>query len=494
MANCIRCGRQLPPLTFKKICQWCVQHEAAQRGEESDDARQPVITRPWVRRSESSITLTQVLFGANMVLFLAMAMATYVATEDVNAVLIAISKGFSGEILVHFGANFGPYTLSGDWWRLFTYMFLHGEAMHILFNMWCLWDLGRLCESLYGRWTFAAIYVITAISGGLASIAWNPGVLSVGASGAIFGLAGALAASFYLGEFSLPIAIRSTFRSLAFFIGFNILFGFGYNAFLGGNYSGIDNAAHIGGLVSGAILGALIARLAPQHDAPLRRTTLVGVVALALLAAGLGVRQWRGGQMRMARAFQEGKGDPVAQLQAVIKQQPNLAQAHFALAQAYLARGQYPEAAAELKRVIELKPENLEARFDLGLVYLSERQIEDAKSAFTQILAKDANSAEGHYGLGLVLADQQNYSAAIEEFKKAAPDPHVSGAYYEMGKSYAKLSRYDDAIEAYLKEKEKTGDNPDLENALADAYQAKGRLKEAQEARDRAQLRGPAAR
>src|SRR5207302_11057990 len=98
MANCIRCGRQLPPLTFKKMCQWCVQHEAAQRGEESGNVPQPVITRPWVRRSESTITLTQVLFGANLALFLAMALATYVATDDVNAVLIAISKGFSGEI------------------------------------------------------------------------------------------------------------------------------------------------------------------------------------------------------------------------------------------------------------------------------------------------------------------------------------------------------------------------------------------------------------
>jgi superkiller protein 3 len=221
----------------------------------------------------------------------------------------------------------------------------------------------------------------------------------------------------------------------------------------------------------------------------------VGVVVLAVLAAGFGVRQWRGGSMRLARAFQETKGDQVAKLQAVIKQQPNLADAHFALAQAYLARDQYPEAEAELKRVIELMPRNLEARFDLGLVYLSERQLENAKSAFTQILAQDANSAEGHYGLGLVLADQQSYSAAIEEFKKAGTDSRVSGVYYEMGKSYAKLNRYDDAIAAYLKEKEKTGENPDLENALADAYQAKGMLKEAQDARARAQqLREPAAR
>jgi membrane associated rhomboid family serine protease/cytochrome c-type biogenesis protein CcmH/NrfG len=460
-------------LTFKKICQWCVQHEAAQRGEESDDARQPVIRQPWVRQSESSITLTQVLFGANIAVFLATALAS------------GSPLNISGEVSVHYGANFGPYTLSGQWWRLLTYMFLHGGAMHIFFNMWCLWDLGRLCESLYGRWTFAATYLITGVSGGLASVAWNPGVLSVGASGAIFGLAGALIASFYLGEFSLPrVAISGTLRSLVIFAVFNL--GFGQL------FGGIDNACHIGGLVSGLILGALIARLSPQPVA-LRRATVVGVVALAVLAAGLGVRQWRGGPMRMARAFQEGRGDPIAQLQTVVKQQPNLVQARFALAQAYLARQQFPEAEAEFKRIIELQPANIEARFDLGLVYLSQNRLNDAKSVFTQILAQEPNSAEGHYGLGLVLAGQQNYSAAIEEYKKATSGPRISGVYYELGNSYAKLNRYDDAIEAYLKEKEKSGDDPDLENALADAYQAKGMTKEAQDARDRVQeLRGPA--
>ena len=135
MANCIRCGRQLPPILFgKKICQWCVQHEAAQRGELDEDAKQPVIAAPWVRR-ESSITLTQVILGANVMVFIAMVLAS------------GPSLDFTGKVMVHFGANFGPFTLSGEWWRLLTYMFLHGGLMHIAFNMWCLWDLGTLCES-----------------------------------------------------------------------------------------------------------------------------------------------------------------------------------------------------------------------------------------------------------------------------------------------------------------------------------------------------------
>src|SRR5579862_5233878 len=241
MANCIRCGRKLSGLTFgKKICPWCRQHEAAQRGELADDVPQPVIAAPWTRRSESTITLTRLLFGANVAVYIAMALASGSVID------------FPGRTLGAFGANYGPLTLTGDWWRLFTYMFLHGGLMHIAFNMWCLWDLGALCESLYGRWTFAAIYLTTGIAAGLASVAWNPGVLSVGASGAIFGLAGALIASFSLGEFSVPrVAISGTLRSLLFFVGFNVLFGT--------LSPGIDNGAHGGGLVSGLIFGALIA-------------------------------------------------------------------------------------------------------------------------------------------------------------------------------------------------------------------------------------------
>jgi len=431
---------------------------------------------PWMRRRESTITLTHLIFGANIAVYLAMALASGSPTT------------FPERIALHFGANYGPFTLSGQWWRLFTYMFLHSGPMHIFFNMWCLWDLGRLCESLYGRWTYAAIYLITGVAGGLASVGWNPGVLSVGASGAVFGLAGALLASFYLGEFSLPrYAISGTLRSLAFFIGFNVLFGAGFNFFAGGS-GGVDNACHFGGLVSGLALGALIARVAPQSDAPLRRAGVVGAVALLVLAAGLGVRQWRGGPMRLAREFQQSNGDMVAQLKLILRQQPNSPVLHFNLGQAYFSRQQFPEAEAEFKRVLELQPQSGAARFYLGMTYLSQKRIDDAKATFTEMLSEESTSAQGHYGLGLALAEQQDHQGAIEQFKKAVSSgAQISGIYYEMGKSYAKLKMYDNAIASFLQEKENLGDDPDLENALADAYQAKGMAAQAQEARSRAE-------
>jgi membrane associated rhomboid family serine protease/Flp pilus assembly protein TadD len=472
MANCIRCGRQLPPLTFgKKICQWCVQHEAAQRGELADDARQPVIAAPWVRR-ESSITLTHVLVGANIAVFLAMALASGSIMD------------FNGEVMVRFGANFGPFTLSGEWWRLFTYMFLHGGLMHIAFNMWCLWDLGALCESLYGRWTYAAIYLLTGVAAGLASVGWNPGTLSVGASGAIFGLAGALIASFYLGEFSVPrIAIQGTLRSLLFFVGFNVLFGT--------MMSGIDNAAHGGGLVSGLILGALIARVAPQPDNLVRRASVLLFMVLIVGGAALGIHQWRGSGIHFGRSGMDARENVdrmIGELQKKVKQSPQDASAHYSLAHAYFANGQLPEAESKLKRVLDLQPQNIRARMDLGAAYLDHEQPKEAQEQFTHVIAQDSNHVGAHAGLGVALADQGNHAAAIEEYKNALRlKPKTRGVYYRMGISQAELKQYDDAIDSYSKEKDESGDDAELENALADAYQAKGMTSQAQEARSKAE-------
>jgi rhomboid protease GluP len=285
MANCIRCGRKLPGLTFgKKICQWCRQHEAVQRGEIVDDRPQPVMAAPWVRRREFPISLTQILLGINVAVYLAMALASGSVVD------------FSGLDLRPWGANIGPYTIAGQWWRLFTYMFVHGGILHIGFNMWCLWDLGALSESLYGPSTYAGIYLITGVGAGITSVAWNPMVASVGASGAIFGLAGALIASFYLGEFNLPgMAIKGTLTSLLIFAVFNIFFGT--------VMSGVDNAAHFGGLGVGLILGALIAKLAPQRDHAFRRVAVLGIVALGVAISFLMVQNWRGSQLFLYRRW-----------------------------------------------------------------------------------------------------------------------------------------------------------------------------------------------
>ena len=476
MANCIQCGRRLAGFTFgKKICQWCVQHERAQRGEEAD-AVQDVMPTPWARGgSESTITLNHVIFGANIAVFLAMVLAQG-SIDD-----------FSGQLSAKYGANYGPWTLSGDWWRLFTYMFLHGGVLHIVMNMWCLWNIGGLCEALYGRWTYAAIYVITGVAGGIASIGWNPGVLTVGASGALFGLTGALIASFYLGEFSLSgISLKGTLSSLLFFAGFSL--------FLGSTIPGIDNACHVGGLLSGLIIGGLIAVAAPRRDA--RRLGVVALVALLVAGSAFGVEKWRGGPYRMARAMRSlSDRDPeqaIEQLRALVRQQPNVPQGHYALAEALFSQNHYPEAETEFRRALQLQPSNAAARFNLGLVLLIQNRSAEAKKLFAEAIAKNAGDADAHYGMGLVLSDEDKPKDAIEEFKTAAKlGTEVSGLYFEMGNTYARLNQLDDAIDAYQQQRKIEGDTANLENALAAAYQAKGMKEQAAEAREKAaQMRG----
>ena len=175
--------------------------------------------------------------------------------------------------LFAWGANYGPATLEGQWWRLLSSTFIHGGIIHLALNMQCLWQLGKLTERLYGNWTFLLLYILSGLGGSVASLWWNPNTLSVGASGAIFGVAGGLVAFLYLGKLPLPRgATQSILSSTLVFVGYNLLYGF--------TSTGIDNAAHIGGLVTGALVGALLTRPLPPPPGSSR-------LPKAFIAAGL---------------------------------------------------------------------------------------------------------------------------------------------------------------------------------------------------------------
>src|SRR5271166_1848914 len=418
MANCVQCGRQLPALRFGRKCQWCVQHEAAQRGE--DISIQRVEPAPWTRQQSSSMAVTQAIFGINVAVFAAMALAG-----------VSMLDNPSGQDLVRWGANFGPLTVSGQWWRLLTCVFIHGGLLHIGFKMWCLWSLGRLAESIYGHWTFAAVYLITGLSASLTSLIWNPVVLSVGASGAIFGIAGALIASFYLGEFSLPrAAIAGTLRSVVLFVG--------YNLFFGAVIARTDNAAHIGGLLMGLLLGALIAKVAPGHDDFLRRTAVLLVGVLLVVGGVMWLQRSRAyllhGQNGVGLLGQGKTDQGIAELQKSVRLRPDFAATHAALARAYIAKHDFENAAAEMRRVIALNPRNEDAYYRLGLIYLEQKLPSKAQETFAQLLKIDSNNADGHNGLADALADQHRDLEALEEYKRAAAlDSGYQGVYYNMG-------------------------------------------------------------
>ena len=470
MAKCAQCGRKLPAFSFQKICEWCVRHEAARRGEEPEDAVQSVMPVPWAAADSSPVIITQALFGINIAVFAAMA-------------LQGIAMDPTSEQLIHWGANSGPLTLGGQPWRLLTSTFVHIGLLHIFFNMWCLWDLGAMCESLYGHWTFAAVYLISGVAASLTSVWWRPVGVSAGASGAIFGIVGALIASHYVGEFSAPaFAVRSRLRSVVTFAGYALLFG---------AVSGrTDNAAHLGGLVTGLIFGALIARAAPERD-PMPRIVVVMCMGLLVLGSGAWLHRSRSYLIHAQRGdalVNENKTDEgTAELQLAIRQRPDYVPAHFALAHAYFDKGRFNEAESELNRVLELQPKHEGAKYELGMVYLHQQRIPEAKDKFTGLLRVDKDDAYAHLGLGMALAAEENHSAALQEYKTAAQiQPDLSSAFYRIGLEETKLKRYDDAIADFRHQAENWGDDYDTETALAVAYQAKGMLSEAKVALEKA--------
>ncbi len=192
------------------------------------------------------------------------------------AALLSAGAGIvrsSPDLLLAWGANFGPATGDGQQWRLLSHMFLHFGVVHLVFNMWALWDAGRLVERLYGNSAFLGIYLLAGICGGLASYGWNePRVVSAGASGAIFGVYGALLAFVALRRRSVPREILGSIgASAAVFISFSL--------FVGAVLTGIDNAAHLGGLAGGFAAGLACAALPGRMPRAAAAVLGAGIVA-----------------------------------------------------------------------------------------------------------------------------------------------------------------------------------------------------------------------
>jgi rhomboid protease GluP len=156
------------------------------------------------------------------------------------------------DVILSLGAKHNQgIKLRGEYYRFLTSMFLHGGLLHIVFNAWALYTLGPEAERIYGTARFLAIYFIAGLAGGVASYAFSPNP-AVGASGAIFGLIGALAVFYYLSRELLGSAARQQFGSLLTVIMINLFIGFSSGGL-------IDNFAHLGGLAGGAAIGWLLA-------------------------------------------------------------------------------------------------------------------------------------------------------------------------------------------------------------------------------------------
>lgn len=193
---------------------------------------------------------------------------------------LMVLKGVSffqptGYDILLWGANYGPLTVTGDWWRLITCVFVHIGIVHLAFNMYALYMAGVYLEPMLGKTKYLVAYLCTGIFASITSLAWHSEpVPSAGASGAIFGMYGVFLALLLTNLIPKQIRI-ALLQSIGVFVVFNLVYGI---------KSGIDNAAHIGGLASGMIIGFIYYLSLKKESEGNRKNSVVLIVAAVTVA------------------------------------------------------------------------------------------------------------------------------------------------------------------------------------------------------------------
>ena len=279
--HCTRCGRPIcpdcmVPAPVGHHCPTCIAEARA-------DYRRGPGRRVAVANAKG-VSVTNVLVG--------ILVAVYVL-EVARGGVGSLVTGPSSKVLVDMGAAVGLFghgntveggIAAGQYWRLFTSMFLHASVIHLGLNAYALWIFGSMLEPEIGRWRFLTVYLLTGLAAGVASYAFLiPFVPGVGASGAIFGVFGVFLVYNYRRRQTALGAAR--LRTGIVILLINLVFGF--------SVAGIDWRAHIGGLVAGIAAGFAVD--ARGSESARRAAFVLGMVAIA--AATIGLAVWRTGQI-----------------------------------------------------------------------------------------------------------------------------------------------------------------------------------------------------
>lgn len=335
----------------------------------------------------------------------------------VTFVLETVSGGSTNlATLERLGAQINVNVAAGEVWRLLAAMFLHIGLMHLAFNSWALLSLGRDIEAFYGSFWFAVIYFIAGLFGNVAYYLFGGAILSAGASGAVFGLIGAEVAFFLRNRDVFGKFGRERLSNLAVLIGINLVFGF--------TVRGINNYAHLGGLLSGLALGLM---LAPQYGlawslvggAPVaqwmdRRKMPVRIlavaVALTLLVGGvmLGNQRWIRPPMLRAVAQAALANGNVSAAQALLEravaQRPDDAASLRDLGVLYLSQAQSAQAITLLERAHQIAPDDLDVTFYLAAGYANMGRLAEARPLLEQFLAREATGRRAQFARQILSA------------------------------------------------------------------------------------------
>jgi len=229
-----------------------------------------VIEQPQRRGPEPIVTYT--IIAINVIVFLAMCVKGVPFLHPLAPDVIP------------WGASYGPKTMGGEWWRLLTEIFVHFGILHIGMNMYILYQVGVLTEILFGKVRYIILYLVAGLAGSLTSLYVHPLGVSAGASGAIFGVFGALLAFLLVERGVIPKrAAMQIARSAAVFLAYQLIYGLADKT--------TDLSAHVGGLVAGFVIGCVLL-LHPRATGPGRMPTIqiVTVIAVTCALASVGLR------------------------------------------------------------------------------------------------------------------------------------------------------------------------------------------------------------
>ncbi|HJX85886.1 MAG TPA: rhomboid family intramembrane serine protease [Candidatus Angelobacter sp.] len=364
------------------------------------------------------LTATRILIAANfLVLFAMLAHSAYI--EGMPLFMGArIGAKFDPELLLQWGSNSGPLTLGGQYWRVITSLFVHLSIGHLLVNMLFLWFLGTHLDRILGRPKTLAIYLLTGVAASLVGMGWHPALNAAGSSGAISGLAGVLLSLFGFAKLGLPrlkiisILAWTLWGTLPVELLWHRL------------DPGTDYAAHIGGLVSGAIIGGFLAwtfRTSPaERKSRQRRLLVLSTAALVVMFAGVAV--WRRDvveEYREELALHLPSPFSIIHSQRIVSQNPNDAQAHALLGIAYLAHANLDRAAAEYRRALEIQPGDPSYQSTLASLYSIMGRYSDAVALYREILARGPATSDQYAGFATALMATNQLSEAEEEARKA---------------------------------------------------------------------------
>jgi membrane associated rhomboid family serine protease len=271
--SCSECGRPICTdcMTPAAVGIRCPDHAGGRSRSAGGGGRQ-VRARRGVARAERRVgatpgLVTKVLIGLNVAVYL----VTAVQGAGLNA---------PGGSLFAKWVLFGPAVAQGDWWRLVTAMFLHASVLHIAFNMFALWMIGTPVEEYLGRARFLGLYLVSGLAGSAGSLIQTPG-LTVGASGAIFGILGAM----LIIEYQLTGSLAGNAMT---WIVINLVLSF--------TISSISVGGHIGGLIGGILVTLAYARYRRGHASygGLGPVGVLGLVAVAVASVAIAYWQVRG--------------------------------------------------------------------------------------------------------------------------------------------------------------------------------------------------------